>query len=350
MPLPAPVSIFDSLNQRLPNFNNKMDPNAKVEKGSTSIQLMPPPKMAIRKNPNHRWYTFGANHLNPGSQSAFALAVQMQGVDRNDRDGAEVLEHAEAFRNKKYFIPEREDNIFHSNEADVVRSADLYLIHPVMQALAAHPRYHRCVISRSEDTLKDSRTDMTFYIPVQSGDHLPFAVVEYKKRQAFQAAGFNHEAMIPPALRASVQVLQAEFDQHCFMNLQTPSAQSQDTFKRLFEGCGVKADDSDSTLFKGSENNLIKQAASYMVAYRVRHVALFNWDCMVLCYFPWLDRSKSLQQLEGDYRGARATKNTAARLATPYPVEVDIYPHDDPNTRLALMAFMQHAWEDTYNS
>ncbi|KAK7703410.1 hypothetical protein SLS64_009079 [Diaporthe eres] len=323
-----------------------MDPNAKVEKGSTSIQLMPPPKMAIPKNPNHRWYTFGANHLNPGSQSAFALAVQMQGVNRNDKDGAEVFEHAEAFRNKKYFIPEREDNIFHSNEADVVRSADLYLIHPVMQALAAHPRYHRSVISRSEDTLKDSRTDMTFYIPVQSGDHRPFAVVEYKKRQAFQAAGFNHEAMIPQALRARVQALQAEFDQ----NLLTPSPQAQAAFKQLFEGCGVKADDSDSTLFTGSENNLIKQAASYMVAYRVRHVALFNWDCMVLCYFPWLDRSKTVPQLEADYRGARGTKNTPARPGISYPVEVDIYPHGDPNTRLALMAFMQHAWEETYNS
>lgn len=346
MPLPAPVSIFDSLKQPLPSFPNNPDPNAKVEKGSTSIQLMPPPKMAIPKNPNRRWFTSGADHLDPRSQSIFALAVQMQDVDRNHRDAAEVLEHAEAFRNKKYFIPEKEDNIFHSNEADVVRSADLYLIHPVMQALAAHPRYHRNVISRSEDTLKESRTDMTFYQTVQDSNHRPFAVVEYKKRQAFKAAGFKHEAMIPPALRAKVQALQAEFDK----NLPIPSQQSQADFKQLFEGCGVKADESDSTLFSGSENNLIKQAASYMVAYRVRHVALFNWDCMVLCYFPWLDRSKSVQELEAHYKGARGTKSTAARPGTPYPVEVDIYPHTDPNTRLALMTFMQHAWEETNNA
>lgn len=302
--------------------------------------------MAVPKNPNRRWYMFGADHIDPHSKSQFALAAQMQGVDRKDKDGAEVLEHAEAFRNKKYFIPEREDDIFHSNEADVVRSADLYLIHPVMQALAAYPRYHRSVISQSEDTLKESRTDMTFYQTVQGGIHRPFAVVEYKKRQAFKAAGFNHEAMIPQTLRAKVQALQAEFDQ----DRPTPSPQSQADFKQLFEGCGVKADDSDSTLFSGSENNLIKQAASYMVAYRVRHVALYNWDCMVLCYFPWLDRSKDVKQLEIDYRGARVTKSTAARPGIPYPVEVDIYPHSDPNTRLALMAFMQHAWEETYNS
>lgn len=343
MPLPAPVSIFDSLSQALPGFQNKHDPNAKVEKGSTSIQLMPPPKMAIPKKPNRRWYTFGADHINPGSRNAFSLAAQMQDVDRKDKDAAEVLEHAEAFRNKKYFVPEREDNIFHSNEADVVRSADLYLIHPVMQALAAHPRYHRNVVSRSEDTLKESRTDMTFYQPVQGGPPRPFAVVEYKKREAFKAAGFNHEAKIPNALRANVQALQAEFDN----NRPTPTPQSQAAFKQLFEGCGVKADDSDSTLFSGSENNLIKQAASYMVAYRVRHVALFNWDCLVLCYFPWLDRSRSEQQLEGDYKGARGTKNTAARPGIPYPVEVDIYPHSDTKMRLALMAFMQHAWEET---
>lgn len=346
MPLPAPVSIFDSLNQPLPVFFHKENPDAKVEEGSASIQMMPPPKMAISKNPNRRWHTLGADHLNPSSKKAFALAVQMQDVDQSHKDAAEVLQHADAFRKKRYFIPEREDNIVHSNEADVVRSADLYLIHPVMQALAAHPRYHRSVMSRSEDTLKESRTDMTFYQPAQGGNHRPFAIVEYKKRQAFDAAGFNHGAKTPLAFRANVQALQAEFDK----SLPTPSTQSRAAFKALFEGCGAKADDSESTLFSGSENNLIKQAASYMVAYRVRHVALFNWDSMVLCYFPWLDRSKSVEELEGVYRGARGTRNTAARPGIPYPVEVDIYSRGDANLRLALMAFMQHAWEETNNS
>lgn len=86
-------------------------------------------------------------------------------------------------------LPEKEDNIVHNNEADVVRSAILYLIHPVAQALWACPDYFRGFSSQSEDFDFRTRTDLTFFKTAQpfnaqnsSTRTRDFAVVEFKRR------------------------------------------------------------------------------------------------------------------------------------------------------------------------
>lgn len=96
-----------------------------------------------------------------------------------------------------------------------------------------------------------------------------------------------------------------------------------------------------------SNNTLshIKQAAAYSIIHRTRYVALFNYDYLVLCYFPWLDITQS-----------NATLRANNQAQQNYPVETDVYPmsvidpqtqtqQPNPEVRLALLGFLQAGYE-----
>lgn len=193
-----PVSILDSLAQALPIFPFDHDPQAKVSEGAHSTLNMPPPKIAIPRDPAKRWHLLGMQDLNPNIQVPVSFAGQLATIRQHSAAprAREAIAYAEAFLNKRYSVPEKEVNIHHSNEADIVRSANLYLIHPVLLAISAHPRYYHKVVSKSEDIQGDTRTDITLYEPRPGGASRGFLVSEYKMRQTFKGYAFDHRATI----------------------------------------------------------------------------------------------------------------------------------------------------------
>lgn len=198
---------------------------------------------------------------------------------------------------------------------------------------------------------------MAFYQFDKNLEVCPFAVVEYKKRESFKGDEFRHEKTIKDHTPSSWKAnLQKSYDEVLMPYLRDPTdqqnhqASSKQAFKELVKHCGV--DDKDDTMFQKSALNAIKQASSYMISYGVRYVALFNWDCLVLCYFPWLDLDKNKTKLDKEYRHIKKTRNNPRNEGKVYPVEVNIYDYDgpdSPNMRLTLTSFIQHAWKVTYN-
>jgi hypothetical protein len=359
-----PDSIQNCLTLRLPTFDTRYDPDSKVDEGALSTKTMPAPKMAIPRCDDNRWFKLGAMDLDSSIVTPASFAGQVKHMrdqankrHPNNKADLEILGFAKAFHENENFVPDKEIGITHSNEADVVRSAGLYLIHPVMQAMAAHPRYYKEILSKSEVHKGKTRTDMAFYQFDKNSEARPFAVVEYKKRESFQGDEFRHEKAIKNIVPSSWKAdLQKKYDEILMpyprdrVGQQNHRASSEQAFKELVKHC--RLEDQGATMFDKSALNAIKQASSYMVSYGVRYVALFNWDCLVLCYFPWLDLDKSSKVLAGEYRDIKKTRNNPGKEGKVYPVEVDIYDHngpDGPNMRLALMSFMQHAWEETYS-
>lgn len=361
-----PVSIRNSFAEGLPDLPlGRHDPEAEISEGAPATQNMPPPTIAFPRHEDQRWYKLGVKSLEPHSKAAMSFVGQIAAVDKNVPGGEEALDFARAFAEDKYFVPESEENIYHANEADVVRSASLYLIHPVMEALTAYPRYHRSIATKAEDINGATRTDLTFYIPSTGTNAArPFAVAEYKKRETFQAEDFNHKNIIssatPPSWGTDKEEIAAKLAQiieskPCGPDGEDELREAVAAFEELVQECkkqsGVDYMHSMTSIFDGNALKLIKQAASYMVTDRVRYVILFNWDRMVLCYFPWLDISKSQKDLREEFRVIkRASRNVQVKDVSPYPVEVDVYETNDPNLRLALLAFLQHAWEETWEN
>ncbi|KAH8745180.1 hypothetical protein F5883DRAFT_511031 [Diaporthe sp. PMI_573] len=136
----------------------------------------------------------------------------------------------------------REDAMVHYNESDVVRTAAMYLVHPVVAALNADLHMAGRLLLQSEDILGQVRSDITFYRNDGTPDPRPIAVLEFKRRGIIRPGQFA--AAIPAVVPA-------------------PGA----------------------TLFDYEALKLIKQACAYAIVFRTKHVALCDWNYLVLCYF-----------------------------------------------------------------
>ncbi|KAH8742736.1 hypothetical protein F5883DRAFT_477735 [Diaporthe sp. PMI_573] len=200
----------------------------------------------------------------------------------------------------------KEQAMQHNNEADVVRAAAMYLLHPVMAALDAGPTTNGGFILQSEDvriantnTNNTVRTDITFYRISPVGGHRAISVMEFKRRGVIRPNQF--EAAIAAGAPAG-----------------------------------------GGTLFEGEALKLIKQAATYAMMFQTRHVALCDWSYLVLCYF-------------GDMQ-YNNPPNVGAR------VQIQILPVGNPGTpnrlgfnnsatshlfRPALLGFLKSAYDET---
>lgn len=136
----------------------------------------------------------------------------------------------------------KEQAMLHCNESDVVRTAAMYLVHPVVTALNADLNMPGGLLLQSEDTLSQVRSDITFYRNNGTPDPRPIAVVEFKRRGIIRPGQF---AAATPAV--------------------TPAP--------------------GATLFEYAALKLIKQACACAVVFRTRHIALCDWNYLVLCYF-----------------------------------------------------------------
>lgn len=315
---------------------------------------------AIKRDPNNRWFLKGQLYLNtirPGRVSHFEQMLSAGTISAAQRNSLLMaLDYATHFSNHSAYLPDKEDNIIHNNEADVVRTAILYLIHPVAQALWACPDYFRSFSSQSEDFEHQTRTGLTFFKVAQpsAAQNSParardFAVVEFKRRGWIKGEEFSHDHTL------RVPAAHAQNSHQFFQQILTPFApnvpntqaqhqawlSAQQAFNDVVTENGLT-----EHCFSSNPLNHIKQAAAYSIIHRTRYVALFNYDYLVLCYFPWLDIEKSKTTLRANNQ---AQQN--------YPVETDVYPMSvidpqtqtkqlNPEVRLALLGFLQAGYEN----
>ncbi|KAL1851002.1 hypothetical protein Daus18300_012736 [Diaporthe australafricana] len=199
-------------------------------------------------------------------------------------------------------IYHRERASQHFNESDVVRTAAMYLVHPVVAAMDADQTTYGGVLLQSEDSARQVRSDMTFYRYTYQGRNRRIAVLEFKRRGVIRPNQFA-DAM-PAAAPAFV----------------LPG----------------------NTLFRGEAGKLMKQASAYAMRYETRHVAVCDWSYLVLCYFA-----------DMPYNAPNTIGNR---------VEVQIIPignagprnqldfYNSLNSRLfrpALLGFIKHAYDNT---
>lgn len=260
---------------------------------------MEPPHFAVERPQNDRWFLRGQTYL---------TNLQTAGTPAQ-APGHALLNH---FINE--FIYNKEISIQHRNEADVVRTAALYLLHPVSQALNAHPSAHGAFSSQCEDTSVDGvRTDIAYFKPTTGTSDRAFAIIEFKRRTIIKISELNRAIQIydPTAPTAATDLANIE--------------------------AAIPAKDTGQThrsFFMRDSHHLLKQAASYATLLRTRYVAIFDWDHLVCLYFPELDHTARKPDSTGGVNGNY--------------VEIDVYPTSESHRmRLALLGFLEHAFVNT---
>jgi hypothetical protein len=183
------------------------------------------------------------------------------------------------------FMPSDEDLFAHRSEADVVRSAALYLLHPVNMALSFRsPRNYKCSSEYTTNTPSSDtpfrgkvRSDIVFFR--QSGTTMqPMAVLEFKNRGILD----HHPDLWNKTLTA----------QRTSGALLTPQVLASAKFGGNLDYVVANAPDNaahEMTYFDGNPLILVKQAAAYAIGHRTRYVALFDWNTLILIHFNKLD-------------------------------------------------------------
>jgi hypothetical protein len=142
------------------------------------------------------------------------------------------------------------------SEADIVRSAALWLLHPIVIALQKSFTKQQ-VGCYAEVTIDDCRCDALIKI-----GGLVVAVIEYKNRGYIKRAEFEKGRMRDPSYANRGNIL--------------------DTITRAKKQGYESAMENDAMC-------LTKQAAAYSTKWKTRFVALFDWDNMFLWHFAGKD-------------------------------------------------------------
>jgi hypothetical protein len=178
------------------------------------------------------------------------------------------------------FMPSEEDLFAHRSEADVVRSAALYLLHPVNMALSFRaPRTYKCSSEYISNTARrgNVRSDIVFFR--QNGTAMqPMAVLEFKNRGILD----HHPDSWNKTLTA----------QRATGALLTPQVLASAKFGGAIDNVVANAPDNaahEMTYFDGNPLILVKQAAAYAISYKTKYVALFDWNTLILIHFNSLD-------------------------------------------------------------
>lgn len=160
----------------------------------------------------------------------------------------------------------------HENEGDIVRTAGIYLVHPICQALWANQNLQGTVVCQSEASTSGTRADLTFYCTSQSpnDDSRPVAVIGLKKRGVINA---------PPSTTSKERnvTLGDAMDVMAVVNNQ-----------QYWAAKGHQ--EPDNTFFGGIRRYCgSKLHSAYATSYGTQFVALFNWDYLVLVHFTQMD-------------------------------------------------------------
>lgn len=166
---------------------------------------------------------------------------------------SEICARNEAALRRSY-LPAPYSPCILESEADIVRSAALWLLHPVIIALQSEFKLVGCY---AEVTIDDCRCDALIKINGKT-----MVVLEYKNRGHIKMDEFNQGRIQDCSYANRAAIL--------------------DEIKK------TQQNNSESTM----DNNAIcltKQAAAYATKWRTRYVALFDWDNFFLWHFAGLD-------------------------------------------------------------
>lgn len=157
----------------------------------------------------------------------------------------------------------------HFNESDVVRTAAMYLVHPVVVALNSDPAMYSTIGLQSEDVHNQVRSDITFYRTMQNRSR-PIAVLEFKRRGVIKPAQLN-DAIIQGANVGNI-------------TQQQPGQPNGTT--RMQYALNKASSCTNNSLFNNTDMyRLVRQASAYAVTFQTRHIALCDWNYLVLCHF-----------------------------------------------------------------
>lgn len=227
------------------------------------------------------------------------LVGKIQGTSALGQYAQEWIDWATSYWAEREHLYMKEQAMQHHNESDVVRSAAMYLVHPVMGALDAEPTMNGGFILQSEDVNNTVRTDITFYRYTGTGANRPIAMLEFKRRGVIRPDQFD--STIAAAAPAN-----------------------------------------GSTLFEGEALKLIKQAAAYAMMFPTRHVALCDWNYLVLCYFvdmPYNQPANVGDRVEIQYIPI-GNPSTPNRLGFNNSANSQLF-------RPALLGFLKSAYDET---
>lgn len=205
--------LWNSFNQALPPYPYTGGPHTVHDVGSTAKKTYPP-KFAIERSSTGSipWSQIGRRYLQQINRTGRVYDMQtalvaaratLPQVAANMQPLFQAAINADdLFVTGVHSIPQTEENLRHTNEADVVRSANLYLIHPVIQALSSHPSYFQGLVSQSEDWKNKTQTDITFMKvgfpqPASAQVHRDFFIMELKRRGMIKASYFRHSIPLP---------------------------------------------------------------------------------------------------------------------------------------------------------
>lgn len=161
---------------------------------------------------------------------------------------------------KRSYLPAPYNPCVLETEADIVRSAALWLLHPVVIALQAEFN-SQPVECHAEVTIDDCRCDALVKI-----NGKVVVVIEYKNRGYISRTEFEQGRMRDGSYANRSNIL--------------------DTIKRVQRKGYESAMENNATC-------LTKQAAAYSSKWKTRYVALFDWDNLFLWHFAGKDFTPS---------------------------------------------------------
>ena len=178
---------------------------------------------------------------------------------------------------QQHYMPSGEDLFAHRAEADVVRSAALYLLHPVNMALNFRsPLDYKCFSEFKANTV---RSDVVFIRRADNGVGVScFAVLEFKNRGVLDLHRHPWDQTLTSGRNTGALLTQQVLASNAFggnINLVVGNAPENDA--------------EEMTYFDGNPLILVKQAALYAIKYKTKYVALFDWNTLILIYFNNLD-------------------------------------------------------------
>jgi hypothetical protein len=200
-------------------------------------------------------------------------------VDDYTRAGRAALEAVQGQLQQR-FMPSDEDLFAHRSEADVVRSAALYLLHPVNMALSFRgPRNYKCSSEYTGNTGGKVRSDVVFFRQNGGPNMQPMAVLEFKNRGILDHRPDLWNNTLT-AQRSTGALLTQEV---------LASARFGGNLKNVVDYAPDNIELGQMTYFDGNPLILVKQAAAYAIVNKTRYVALFDWNTLILIHFHQLD-------------------------------------------------------------
>lgn len=192
------------------------------------------------------------------------------------------------------------------SETDIVQASVLWLLHPVIKALQAQFPTVQCA---AEVTIDDCRCDALISIDGKS-----VAVIEYKNRGNIRWNDFASGLVKDYSKNNRLAILD---------KISKGRVTDEKSFMQHNAVC------------------LTKQAAAYATKWKVRYVALFDWDHMFLWNFAGMNFQPSLSSAP-----SRGSGGSAGQVSGHADWAFGTYVRERRDYRSTLLGFVMEAWNN----